>query len=447
MNNPILNGVMGLVVGDALGVPVEFKDRESLKQDPVTNMRGYGTYNQPPGTWSDDSSMTLALLDSLKDGLDYKDIMDKLISWYDKGEYTPYGKMFDIGIATRQALSRYKNGLAALECGGKNEYDNGNGSLMRILPILFYLQAKYGNEFLDKDEAFETIHKISALTHAHKRSQIACGIYLSIGSYVMTGMGLNSAIDSAIYSAIKYYREKEEFKDELKHFNRIQDKNFKDLSEDTIKSGGYVVDTLEASIWCLLNTDDYISCVLKAVNLGSDTDTTGAVVGGLAGLRYGYESIPKEWLMSIVRREDIEKMCNDFYISLTKTSIEKLLLYIPYFEDIRGKDICTWTGGGKNPDGTYTFAYPSYDDKFSEFVDDFYKTNLMVYSYLDIINEAVPDMGLIDEYIDSADLELLKAILTGYIRQERFNEGLWEEAASQAVFLKILYRLRELIKE
>ena len=113
MDNPILNGVMGLVVGDALGVPVEFKDRESLKQDPVTNMRGYGTYNQPPGTWSDDSSMTLALLDSLKDGLDYKDIMDKFISWYDKGEYTPYGKMFDIGIATRQALSRYKNGLAA----------------------------------------------------------------------------------------------------------------------------------------------------------------------------------------------------------------------------------------------------------------------------------------------------------------------------------------------
>ena len=85
MDNPILNGVMGLVVGDALGVPVEFKDRESLKQDPVTNMRGYGTYNQPPGTWSDDSSMTLALLDSLKDGLDYKDIMDKFISWYDKG--------------------------------------------------------------------------------------------------------------------------------------------------------------------------------------------------------------------------------------------------------------------------------------------------------------------------------------------------------------------------
>lgn len=106
---------------------------------------------------------------------------------------------------------------------------------MRILPILFYLQAKFGSEFLDKDEAFEISHNVSGLTHAQKRSQIACGIYLLIGSYVMTGMGLNSAIDSAIYSAIKYYREKEGFKDELKHFNRIQDKNFKNLSEDKIK--------------------------------------------------------------------------------------------------------------------------------------------------------------------------------------------------------------------
>lgn len=305
---------MGLVVGDALGVPVEFKNRESLKQDPVANMRGYGTYNQPPGTWSDDSSMTLALLDSLKEGLDYKDIMDKFITWYDKGEYTPYGNIFDIGIATRQALSRYKNGESALECGGQDEYDNGNGSLMRILPILFYLQAKYGNELLDKDDFFDIIHNISALTHGHKRSQMACGLYLSIGSYIITGMELNYAVDSGISEAAKYYKYKEEFKNELKYFDRIQEKNFKNLSEDKIKSGGYVIDTLEASIWCLLNTKDYKSCVLKAVNLGGDTDTTGAVAGGLAGLRHGYESIPNEWLETIARREYIENMCNDFYI-------------------------------------------------------------------------------------------------------------------------------------
>lgn len=316
MTNLILDGIMGLVAGDALGVPVEFQDRESLRKNPLTNMRGYGTYNQPPGTWSDDSSMTLALLDSLIDGLDYKDIMDKFIGWFDKAEYTPYGQMFDIGIATRQALTRYKKGIPALECGGQEEYDNGNGSLMRILPTLFYLQAKYGNDFIENDESFDIIHNISCLTHRHKRSQMVCGIYISIASLVMTDMSLCSAVQSGIYRAMKYYKTKEEFRNELQYFSRIENKNFNDLPEEEIKSGGYVIDTLEASIWCLLNTSDFKSCVLKAVNLGSDTDTTGAVAGGLAGLRYGYESIPKDWIGTIARSDYIEKMCDELYLKL-----------------------------------------------------------------------------------------------------------------------------------
>ena len=161
-------------------------------------------------------------------------------------------------------------------------------------------------------------------------------------------------------------------------------------------------------------------------------------------LRYGYESIPKEWLATIVRREYIENMCDDLYLSLTKTNVEKLLSYIPYFEAIKGKDVCSWTRGGKNPDGRFTSSYPVYEEKFLEFIDAFYKTNLIVYNYLDIINRV--DIGLIDDYINEADLELLKAILTGYIRQERFNEGLWGEAVSKGIFLKILYRFRELFK-
>ena len=315
MSKNVLSGVMGLVVADALGVPVEFKDRESLRVNPVRDMRAFGTYNQPAGTWSDDSSMTLALLESLENGLDYKDIMDRFMAWYEEGAYTPYGQMFDIGIATSEALRRYKSGVSPLEAGGKSEYDNGNGSLMRILPILFYLQAKYGDDFVKNDEAFDIIHNISALTHRHKRSQMACGIYISIASFIMTDMDLNCAVESGIYNAMKYYKNNKEFKDELDYFSRLENKNFKDLPEEEIKSGGYVVNTLEASIWCLLNTDNYKSCVLKAVNLGMDTDTTGAVAGGLAGLRYGYESIPKEWVNTIARKDDIENMCNNYIIT------------------------------------------------------------------------------------------------------------------------------------
>lgn len=310
MSNIILDGIMGLVVGDALGVPVEFTDRESLRDNPLTTMIGYGTYNQPAGTWSDDTSMTLALLDSLEDGIDYEDIMSKFVSWFNNGGYTPYGQMFDIGIATREALQRYIDGKLPLESGGISEYDNGNGSLMRILPILYYLQTKYGNDLQENDEIFDIVHNISALTHRHKRSQMACGIYISLASQLITNTRLDLAVESGIGIAMKYYKNKKEFKNELQYFSRLEDKEFKYLPEEAIKSGGYVVDTLEASIWCLLNTNDFRSCVLKAVNLGSDTDTTGAVAGGLAGLRYGYDNIPEEWLDTIAKRDYIEDLCN-----------------------------------------------------------------------------------------------------------------------------------------
>ena len=308
MSNHILNGIMGLCVGDALGVPVEFMDRESLRKDPVVNMRSYGTYNQPAGTWSDDTSMTLAFIDSLSKGLDYNDIMMNFIKWYKEGEYTPFGEAFDIGIGTSNALRRFLRGTPALECGGIGEHDNGNGSLMRIIPILFYLESVYGNDFQKTDEAFEIIHNISALTHSHKRSQIACGIYISIASSLTSSMHIKRSVDSGISSAMSYYKKQAYFLENLSYYNRLEMKDFEKLIEKDIKSSGYVVDTLEAAIWCLLNTSNYKDCVLKAVNLGNDTDTVAAVAGGLAGLRYGYNSIPREWINKVARKEYVESL-------------------------------------------------------------------------------------------------------------------------------------------
>jgi len=128
--NSVINGIMGLCVGDALGVPVEFKKRDELKRKPVENMLGYGTHNQPAGTWSDDTSMSLCLLDSLSQGLDYQDIMRKFLEWYDEGAYTPYGEVFDIGGTTREALERFVKGTPPLNCGGSSERDNGNGGIL-----------------------------------------------------------------------------------------------------------------------------------------------------------------------------------------------------------------------------------------------------------------------------------------------------------------------------
>lgn len=308
----VKGAILGLAVADSLGVPVEFLNRELLRQHPVKEMRGYGTYDQPKGTWSDDTSMTLCLLDSLCKGLDYQDIMDHFWKWYDEAAFTPHGETFDVGNATSEALERYASGTLPLECGGQSEFDNGNGSLMRILPLLFYLQSRFGDHFTVEDEAFTIIHNVSKLTHAHKRSFIACGIYLSIASFILQGENLKASVKLGIQEALAHYQKDEAFTKEWTHFARISREDFSQLPEDSIYSSGYVVDTLEAAVWCLLNTSSYQDCVLKAVNLGEDTDTVAAVAGGLAGLYYGYDKIPANWLATLVKRKEIEELCERF---------------------------------------------------------------------------------------------------------------------------------------
>lgn len=330
MKEKILGAIMGLCVGDALGVPVEFIGRESLRQYPVTGMRGHGVHDQPPGTWSDDSSMTLCLLDSLARGLNYTDIMQRFVSWMFEAQYTPYGEVFDIGGTTKKALFRFGRGTEALLCGGKSEYDNGNGALMRILPLIFYLHSRYDclplcqtdikKEYNDSmEEFFDITHNVCSLTHSHVRSNIACGIYLCIAG-CMISCDLPSAIVAGIHGARAYYEKKDGYIDELRHFERLylsgSIHDFAELPEEEIKSSGYVVDTLEAALWCLLNTDNYKSCVLKAVNLGGDTDTTATVAGGLAGMIYGLQGIPENWMEQIARREYIEGLCTVFATSL-----------------------------------------------------------------------------------------------------------------------------------
>lgn len=323
MKQMILGGIFGHCVADALGVPVEFCSRGSLAQDPVVDMRGYGSYNQPAGTWSDDTSMTLCLLDSLTHGLDCGDIMEKFFLWLEEARYTPYGEVFDVGKTCRESVSRYLAGTPPLLCGGTSELENGNGSLMRILPLAFYLYARFGADFFDREEAVRAIHDVSALTHAHPRSKIACGIYVSIAGMLIGGEELRQAIRRGVDRAWAYYSQSAGFAEELKHYARLRSPDFADTPEREIGSSGYVVDTLEAALWCLLNTDSYPACVLKAVNLGEDTDTTGAVAGGLAGLYYGFEAIPTQWLKTLAKSGYIADLCAAFSRSLTCAPTEK----------------------------------------------------------------------------------------------------------------------------
>lgn len=309
MSNRIYAAVMGHCMGDALGVPVEFVGRDTLSQTPVKDMRAFGTYRQQAGTWSDDTSLSLCLLDSLARGVDYTDIMTKFRLWLEDGAYTARGDVFDVGIATRNAITRFAVGKPPFQCGSSSDYDNGNGSLMRILPLLFYLEANFGPHRTLSEDSLEIIHRVSALTHAHKRSQIGCGIYLSVASQLGQTEPLVDSVYRGLEEAFKAYEDRAEFKEELAHYSRLIDAGFCDLDVSEINSSGYVVDTLEAAIWCLITTQTYKDCVLKAVNLGGDTDTVAAVAGGLAGLHYGADAFPEEWVKVIARSDFIESLC------------------------------------------------------------------------------------------------------------------------------------------
>jgi len=301
--NKVLDGLFGVCVGDALGLPVQFAPRSERKKKPVADMTGYGVFNMPPGTWSDDSSLTFCLAESLCHGYDLDDIADQFQKWLYKGHWTPFGQAFDIGNSTGRSIRRLKNGVSSTNSGDSDEKSNGNGSLMRILPLVYFL------EDAELDERFTITHKVSSITHAHPRSKIACGIYVAMAINILKGESLSSSYTN-IKKTVKDYYTSDPYKAELNHFQRILNGDISLLAEAEIGSSGYVVHTLEASIWCLLNFETYRDTVLAAVNLGEDTDTTAAVAGGLAGIYYGFDGIPKEWVDVITKKEKIIDLAN-----------------------------------------------------------------------------------------------------------------------------------------
>jgi ADP-ribosylglycohydrolase len=442
MLGKVMNGILGFAVADAVGVPVEFKSREELKNDPVRDMIGFRTHNQPAGTWSDDTSMTLALLDSLTNELNYHDMMVKFSIWMNQGDYTPHGRVFDIGIATRNAIIRFSQGKKCFECGGSKEFDNGNGSLMRSLPIAYYIIGQYGYS-CETEVIVNITHNISALTHGHIRSKIACVIYVLIAIELIRNKSLEDSIRIGIERAVQYYSENNE--DEIQKYHRIQDRDFQNYSKVMISSSGYVVDTLEASLWCLLNSSSYKECVLTAVNLGDDTDTIAAIAGGLAGIAYGRKGIPDAWLKQLAKREYIEELCTKFTDSIYMGNVHLLLTFKEFMATETKNSCCKWEGGGKIGENTYTFAFPVYSDELRRFIDVAENTIFWSYDYMRILEKNHLKIShLLVEAISTADVELVGAILTAHIRQERFCDGLIASAVEDRVFYRIICRFEDL---
>jgi ADP-ribosyl-[dinitrogen reductase] hydrolase len=300
--NAVKSLLFGVALGDALGVPVEFKSRNYLKDHPVKVMTGYGTHNQPPGTFSDDSSLTFCLAEALTGDFNLHTIARNFILWKNEGFWSAHGKVFDIGSTTSNAIHHLEQGIEPEFAGENDLQSNGNGSLMRIAPLLFYIHDK------PQDERFRITQQVSSITHGHLRSVIACFYYLEYAGSKLNGLNHFES----------YKRMQNEFpafldtiqipKEDRVEFDRLLMTDISKCPEEEIYSGGYVIHTLEAAIWCLLNTGSYEQAVLKAVNLGKDTDTTGAVTGGLAGLYYGFENFPQSWIDTLARKDDIANL-------------------------------------------------------------------------------------------------------------------------------------------
>jgi ADP-ribosyl-[dinitrogen reductase] hydrolase len=302
--NSCLDILLGVSVGDAMGVPVEFHSREEIQNDPVTDMIGFGSHNMPAGTFSDDSSLTFCLAEALASGFSLNTIAQNFVKWRYDNYWTATNEVFDVGITTQHAIERLVKGTQPDLAGDFDVWSNGNGSLMRILPLLLYIKDK------PVDERYKITRQVSSITHGHVRSAIACFYYLEFALELLAGAE-KFEIYKALQTSMPQFLDSLSINpDEKNIFYRLLIDRIDLVPEDRIKSSGYVLDTLEASIWCLLTTDSYKDAVLKAVNLGSDTDTTGAVTGGLAGLLYRHRSIPGNWLSQLARRQDIEDLAS-----------------------------------------------------------------------------------------------------------------------------------------
>jgi ADP-ribosylglycohydrolase len=282
----IAGGLIGLLVGDALGVPYEFHPASQIPpaaridyQPPAGFARSHR--GVAPGTWSDDGALALCLLASLLDcgRLDPDDLGQRFVRWYDEGYLAVDANVFDIGIQTGQALRAIKAGVAPLDAGPTGENRLGNGSLMRALPLTLWSQGD--DEALIADAMTQ-----SRLTHGHPRAQVCCALYCLWARRV--SQQVEQPWAEAVATLRALWPDSSPERAELEFHIRPDDETPGD-------GGGYVVATLRSARWAVESTSDYASAVRAAISLGNDTDTTACVAGGVAGLRYGVAGIPQPW--------------------------------------------------------------------------------------------------------------------------------------------------------
>ena len=293
------DGILGLCIGEAMGVPFKFKHRRDLSNP----------NDLYEGKWSAAGSLSLCELDSLSTGLDYKDMMNKFVLWSQTGLYSSIDKRFDIGIDINEALYNYLSGIDPIHCGSTSEHNNGNEALIRMLPVLFYLRKKYTNSFFRYDISLEIIDHIAGLTHNHISCKIACLIYVKLANNIIEVKdSLKNIIKITLDDFFDSYKN-----NELEKYKRLYDYDkFLNLSIEDIYSDRNVIHSLEAVLYILGNTNSFLEAISKGAMLGNDSDSICSIIGSLAGLYYGLDDCPNNLINNLKKKELIDEIVKKF---------------------------------------------------------------------------------------------------------------------------------------
>lgn len=300
----IIGSFIGLAVGDAIGTTLEFEGRDQKEE--LKDMIGGGVFNLNAGEWTDDTSMALCLSKSLlENGFDLKDQLERYLLWKNKGYCSSNGKCFDIGMTVVEALSNYVRTGNEFS-GSTDEYSAGNGSIMRLAPIVIYYSTK---EDEDNPLFFELLNKSklsSKTTHQHPSAVDACALLA-----IILNRGFYNTDKTNILNFTENMLKKYNISDEL--IIQIALGSYKNKKRNEIKSSGYVIHSLEAALWAFYHTDNFNDGVLLAANLAGDADTVAAIYGQIAGSFYGVSSIRKDWVNKITYNTMIMKLAIQLY--------------------------------------------------------------------------------------------------------------------------------------
>ncbi|MBI2806247.1 MAG: ADP-ribosylglycohydrolase family protein [Planctomycetes bacterium] len=299
MNDRRRGTLIGLSVGDALGAAIEFKSPGSFS--PVTGYRSGGPHRLDAGEWTDDTSMALALADSIATaGWDLNDQADRYVQWWKTGKYSVNGRCFDIGITTSSALSNYVTKKNALTSGDRSDSASGNGSIMRLAPV----PIRYVHLYPTKSDELSRLAGESSLpTHASDQCVSACRYLATVLAALIHGEDR----DEVLSPDWQPLQQLTDIKPLHPLIQEIAQGSFRQKQPPAIQGSGWVVKSLEASLWAFHDADNFEEAVLRAVNLGDDADTTGAICGQLAGAYWGESGISESLRSGLARMDMLEK--------------------------------------------------------------------------------------------------------------------------------------------